>query len=48
MNVFNLAHLRIILNELCFKENNITISKAAVAISLSRKHLFNIVNCKVH
>ena len=35
------------LNELYLKEYNISISRAALMLGISRKHLSNIVNCKV-
>lgn len=47
MDMFNPPHPGEILDELYLKENNISISRAALMLGLSRKHLSNIVNGKV-
>jgi len=45
--MYNPPHPGEMLNELYLKENNISISRAALMLGISRKHLSNIVNCKV-
>ena len=47
MEMFNPPHPGEMLNELYLKENNLSISRAALMLGLSRKHLSNIINCKV-
>ena len=45
--MFNPPHPGEILNELYLKDNGLSISRAALMLGLSRKHLSNIINCKV-
>ena len=47
MEMFNPPHPGEMLQELYLKENGLSISKAALMLGLSRKHLSNIINCKV-
>lgn len=47
MEMFNPPHPGEMLFELYLKELNISISRAALMLGISRKHLSNIVNCKV-
>ncbi len=47
MEMYNPPHPGEMLYELYLKENNISISRAALMLGISRKHLSNIVNCKV-
>ena len=47
MEMFNPPHPGTMLNELYLRENNLSISRAALMLGLSRKHLSNIVNGKV-
>lgn len=45
--MYNPPHPGQMLNELYLKEYNISVAKAALMLGLSRKHLSNIINCKV-
>ena len=47
MEISNPVHPGKMLNEIYLKENSLPVSKAALMLGLSRKHLSNIVNCKV-
>lgn len=47
MEMFNPAHPGEILLEGYIKELGLSISKTALMIGVSRKHLSNIINCKV-
>jgi antitoxin HigA-1 len=47
MEMYNPAHPGEILLEGYIKELGLSISKTALMLGLSRKHLSNIVNCKV-
>lgn len=47
MEMFNPAHPGGILLEGYIKELGLSISKTALMIGVSRKHLSNIINCKV-
>lgn len=47
MEMYNPPHPGEMLDELYLKENNISISRAALMLGISRKHLSNIINCKV-
>ena len=47
MEMFNPPHPGETLKELYMKDYNLTIAKLALMLGISRKHLSNIVNCKV-
>ncbi len=47
MEMYNPAHPGEILLDGYLKELNLSISKTALMLGISRKHLSNIVNCKV-
>lgn len=47
LEMFNPPHPGEMLLELYLKDCNISISRAALMLGISRKHLSNIVNCKV-
>ncbi len=47
MEMYNPPHPGESLNELYIKEYNLSIAKAALMMGISRKHLSNIINCKV-
>ncbi len=47
LEMYNPPHPGEMLDELYLKEFGISISRAALMLGISRKHLSNIVNCKV-
>ena len=47
MEMFNPPHPGETLKELYMKDYNLTVAKLALMLGISRKHLSNIVNCKV-
>ena len=47
MEMFNPAHPGETIKELYMNDYNLTIAKLALMLGISRKHLSNIVNCKV-
>lgn len=47
MEMFNPPHPGEILKDLYMKDYNLSIAKLALMLGLSRKHMSNIVNCKV-
>lgn len=47
MQMYNPPHPGEMLNELYLKENKLTIARTALMLGISRKHLSNIINCKV-
>ena len=47
MEIFNPPHPGETLKELYMKDYNLTVAKLALMLGISRKHLSNIVNCKV-
>ena len=47
MEMYNPPHPGEFLKEICMSDYNLSIAKLALMLGLSRKHLSNIVNCKV-
>lgn len=47
MEMFNPPHPGEIIKELYMNDYNLTIAKLALMLGISRKHLSNIINCKV-
>lgn len=47
MEMYNPPHPGEALKELYMKEFNLSVAKLALMLGISRKHLSNIVNCKV-
>ena len=47
MEIFNPSHPGETLKESYMKDYNLTVAKLALMLGISRKHLSNIVNCKV-
>ena len=47
MEMFNPPHPGETIKELYMKDYNLTVAKLALMLGISRKHMSNIVNCKV-